>query len=173
MNEKKGRYLTAVLIAITCIAICVTIWALFIRKPEQLLTPDYAPVELEAHAETMQDEEEDGEKLEQQEGGGAVSLMYSTEVFISKSGKNVSLLFGNPSKSNQDMVVQIVVQDTILVQSGLLKPGSQVTSLDIADTSMLQPGIYEGTFKVLYYQPDSGEKAIVNTEIPIEITVGE
>ncbi len=172
MNEKKEKYLTAVLIAITCIAISVTIWALFIRKPEQILTPDYAPVEVEAHAETMQDEEEEG-KLEQQEGGGAVSLMYSTEVSIGKSDKTVSLLFGNPSKSNQDMVVQIVVQDTILVQSGLLKPGSQVTSLDIADTSMLQPGTYEGTFKVLYYQPDSGEKAIVNTEIPIEITVSE
>ena len=36
---------------------------------------------------------------------------------------------------------------------------------------MLSPGGYEGKFIVLYYDPDSGEKAMVNTEIPITVNV--
>ena len=36
---------------------------------------------------------------------------------------------------------------------------------------MLSAGGYNGWFKVLYYQPDTHEKTIVNTEIPVNITV--
>ena len=36
---------------------------------------------------------------------------------------------------------------------------------------MLQPGGYEGKFIVLYYDQTSGEKSMVNTEIPITINV--
>ena len=42
---------------------------------------------------------------------------------------------------------------------------------DTAD--MLSPGSYEGSFAVLYYDPDTGEKAMVDTEIPLTITVQE
>jgi hypothetical protein len=36
---------------------------------------------------------------------------------------------------------------------------------------MLSPGGYKGSFSVFYYDPSSGEKAMVNTEIPILVTV--
>lgn len=156
----------AVLICITIVALGVALWALCVRKPEKVLAPDYAP-ETEANAETMETEE----KLPQPEGGGAVSLMYSTEVSLSLENQTAALLFANPSRSNQAMVVQIVIQDVVIAQSGLLEPGNQVTSLEVPDTSMLQPGTYDGTFLVSYYQPESGERAMINTEVPIQIQV--
>lgn len=168
LKQKKGNYWMAVLICITIVALGVAAWALRTRKSEQVLAPDYAP-ETEANAETMEAEE----KMPQPEGGGAVSLMYSTDVSISLENRTAALLFANPSRSNQAMVVQIVIQDVVIAQSGLLEPGNQVTSLEIPDTSMLQPGTYDGTFLVSYYQPESGERAMINTEVPIQVQVGQ
>ena len=71
------------------------------------------------------------------------------------------------------MVLQIVIQGEVVVQSGTLKPGNQVKTLDLMDgvEEKLTAGTYEGNFAVLYYDPETGEKAIVNTEIPVTITV--
>lgn len=170
---KGKKLLIPVLILITLVAVGVTIWALFFRNTTPVLAPDYAPVEEEANAEPIGDD--DSEKMEAEEGGGAVSLTYSNEVTIDLSDKAASLVFANPGKSVQDMVVQIVIDDTVIVQSGTLKPGNQVTTLDLLDgaESQLQPGGYDGKFVVFYYDPDTGEKAVVNTEIPITITVQE
>lgn len=170
---KGKKLLIPVLILITLVAVGVTIWALCFRDAAPVLAPDYAPVEEESNAQPIQDDSD--EKLEAEEGGGAVSLTYSNEVTIDLSDKTAGLLFANPGKSLQDMVVQIVIEDTVIVQSGTLKPGNQVTTLDLLDgaESQLQSGGYDGKFVVFYYDPDTGEKAVVNTEIPITITVQE
>ena len=92
---------------------------------------------------------------------------------VDLSDKQAMLLFANPGKSNQDMVIQIIIQDVVICQSGTLTPGHQVKTLDLQDGAekLLTAGIYEGKFNVLYYHPETGEKAIVNTEIPVTITV--
>lgn len=169
--KSKPNLLIPILIVITIIAICVTVWALFFRNSGPTLAPDYAPQEEEQNAETIPGDT--GEKLDNPEGGGSVSLTYSREVSISLNEETATLLFANPGKSNQDIVLQIVVQDTVIVQSGTLKPGNQVTTLELLDgmAKKLSAGTYEGNFVVLYYHPETGEKAIVNTEIPITITV--
>ena len=173
VNKKsKKNLLIPILIIITVIAIGVTVWALFFRDAEPTeLTPDYAPQEEEQNAEKIPNDSD--EKMENPEGGGSVSLTYSREVDIDLSDEKATLLFANPGKSNQDMVLQIVIQDNVIVQSGTLKPGNQVTTLDLLDDTAekLAAGTYEGNFNVLYYNQETGEKAIVNTEIPITITV--
>lgn len=171
MGLDKKKILTGILVLITLIAVSVTIWALFFRNTTSVLTPDYAPQEEEQYAEEIPDD--NSKKLEQPEGGGAVSLTYSKDVSIDLSEKIASLVFANPSKSNQDMVLQIVVQDTVIVQSGTLKPGNQVKSLALINSTeqQMSAGTYEGKFNVLYYDQTTGEKAIVNTEIPVTITV--
>lgn len=172
-KKSKSNLLIPILLIFTVIAICVTVWALFFRDTGPVLAPDYAPQEEEQNAETIPGDT--GKKLDNPEGGGSVSLTYSREVSIDLSDKTATLLFANPGKSNQDMVLQIVIQDTVIVQSGTLKPGNQVTALDLLDgaAKKLSAGTYEGSFNVLYYNPETGEKAIVNTEIPITITVNE
>ena len=176
-NKKlsKTTIIIAILAVITVAALCVTMWALFLREPDDnnkvILNPDYAPQNKEENAETIPDDT--GDKMENPEGGGAVSLTYSNEVTIDISDKAAALYFANPGKSNQDMVIQIAIQDTIILQSGTLSPGNQVKLLNLLEGAedMLQPGGYEGKFIVLYYDQTSGEKSMVNTEIPITINV--
>ena len=181
MNQNKKLNKTTIIIAIlaliTVAALCVTMWALFFREPSAgddnkvILNPDYAPQKQEQNAETIPNDT--GDKMAPPEGGGAVSLTYSNEVKIDISDKAAGLYFANPGKSNQDMVLQVVIQDTVILQSGTLKPGHQVKLLNLLEGAekMLQPGGYEGKFVVLYYDPISGEKSMVNTEIPITINV--
>ncbi len=171
----KKQLLILLLLLITCTSLGVAYWAVFVRNnnPEQdepkILEPDVAPGEKEKNAESMGDEGD--KKLDQPKGGGAVSITYSKDVTIDLSDKIVSLLFGNPARSNQSMVLQIVIQDNVVVQSDTLSPGYQVKKLDLKTDIGLKPGIYKGKFNVLYYDSDTGKKAVVNTEIPVDIDV--
>lgn len=171
MNKRK--WLIPLLALVTLTAIGVTVWALFFRNTAPVLAPDYAPAETEVNAQPIEDDS--GEKMEAEEGGGAVSLTYSNEVTVDLSEGTASLVFANPGKSVQEMVVQIVIDDTVVVQSGTLEPGMMVSTLNLLDgaESQLQPGGYDGSFVISYYDPDTGEKAVVNTEIPITVTVQE
>lgn len=172
-EEKKSRskWLVLLLLLLLVIAIGVTIWALFFRDTQTVLAPDYAPQQEEQYAEDYDDG--DNDKLPQSEGGGAVSLTYSTEVKILLAENTAEMYFVNPGKSNQDMLLQLVIRDEVIAQSGKISPGKQVQKLELLEgaADKLQPGGYEGKLMVLYYQPDSGEKSIVNTEIPVNITV--
>ena len=172
-RKKRNRtnLLVLILLCITLIAVGVTIWALFFRDSGPALAPDYAPQEMEQNAESIPDDSD--EKMAKPEGGGSVSLTYSNKVTIDLSDKAAALYFANPGKSNQDMVIQITIQDTVIVQSGTLVPGQQVKLLDLLEGAekQLSVGGYEGKFVVLYYDQTSGEKAMVNTEIPITINV--
>ena len=174
-KEKSSitRILLILFIVAASAAIAVIIWALYFREPEVVLSPDYAPREEEPCAEEIPDDS--GEKLTSPEGGGSVSITYSRDVAVDLGDRRAALHFANPGKSNLDMVVQIVIRDNVIVQSGTLKPGKQVDSLELLDGAeeQLTAGTYEGAFNVLYYDPESGEKAVVNTEIPIQITVSE
>ena len=172
-KSKKNKIIMTILILITIIAIGVTVWAIFFRNDDTVLAPDYAPREEEQYAEDIPDD--DNEKMESPEGGGSVSLTYSREVSIDLSEGKAALHFANPGKSNQDMVLQIVIQDNVVSQSGTVKAGKQVNSLDLLEGAegKLTEGTYEGMINVLYYDQDTSEKAIVNTEIPVSITVSE
>lgn len=169
-SDRKSRWIILLLLLLLLIAIGVTLWALFFRE-ETTLTPDYAPRREDKYAQSLDDQGD--EKLEQVQGGGVVSLTYSTKVTVTLDDGMASVYFANPSKSNQDMVLQLVVQDVILAQSGRLSPGKQLDTLELLEgaASRLQPGGYNGQFVVLFYQPDTGEKTIVNTEIPVDVTV--
>lgn len=169
-SDRKSRWIILLLLLLLLIAIGVTLWALFFRE-ETTLTPDYAPRREDKYAQSLDDQGD--KKLEQVQGGGAVSLTYSTKVTVTLDDGMASVYFANPSKSNQDMVLQLVVQDVILAQSGKLSPGKQLDTLELLEgaASRLQPGGYNGQFVVLFYQPDTGEKTIVNTEIPVDVTV--
>lgn len=172
-ENKKKRLLILLLLLITIIAVGVSVWAIWFRDSAPILAPDYAPQQLEENAEPIGDDGD--EKLSQPEGGGAVGLTYAKEISISLSDKSATLLFANPTKSNQDMVFQLVIDDVVILQSGRLEPGNRVTTLNLLDGAekRLDAGGYNGKFVVLYYDCASGEKAMVNTEIPVTVTVTE
>lgn len=165
--------LVYLLLLITVGALCVTAWALFFREPQTHLAPDYAPVATEKNAQPIPGDS--GDRVAAEPGSGNVSLSYSNEVSVDLSSREVSLFFANPGRSNQDMLLQIRIRDTVILQSGRITPGNQVQSLRLDEDAarMLSPGGYDGSFMIFYYDLNSGEKAMVNTEVPIRITVVE
>lgn len=167
--EKNSKLLTVILAVIAILAVCVAVWALSFRTPTPTLPPDNDP-STEEHAVPM-DDDDGGEKLPQPTGGGAVNITYSNEVTISLAEDSASLLFANPSRSNQSMVLDLIVQDTTILRSGALSPGNQLKTLPLLDTAKLSPGRYNGKFQVRFYDPDTKEQALLNTEIPVSITV--
>lgn len=171
-KENKKKYqLILLLLLITVTAVAVSVWAIWFRDSAPVLAPDYAPRQIEENAEPIGDDGD--EKLSQPEGGGAVGLTYAKEVTISLSDKNAALMFANPTKSNQDMVLQLAIDDVVVLQSGRLEPGNRVSSLGLLDSAekRITAGGYNGKFVVLYYDRTSGEKAMLNTEIPVTVTV--
>lgn len=171
-KEKKRKWLIIILIILLLLCIAVTIWTLFFRKPAVVLTPDYAPQEMEENAEPI--ENDDTTKLDTSEGGGAISIEYVDSVSIDLSEEKVSLEYANPGKSTQNVVIQIVIQDEIIVQSGTIAPGNMVRELELLDGAKekLQEGVYsDAKLVILSYDPETGEKAMVNTEGQITVTV--
>ncbi len=170
-KEKKRKWF--IIIPVTGIVIClgVTIWALFFRQSGEVLIPDYAPRETEQNARPL--EGDDGTKLDAPQGGGAISIEYENRVTIDLSDGKAYLSYANPGKSTQNIVLRIEIQDTAVVQSGTIRPGNQVSELELLDgaAKKLQEGVYDAVFRILSYDPVTGEKAMVDTLAEITVTV--
>ena len=170
-QPNKQNLLIFILLLITVVAVSVTVWALFFRTTDAALVPDHAPVVEEANAQPIPGDSGKGEAAEP--GSGNVSLSYSNQVTIDLSSKTVRLIFANPGRSNQDVMLQLVIQGRVILQSGRITPGNQVTELVLPEESaaILIAGGYEGTFLLHFYDALSSEKSIVTTELPVSVTV--
>ena len=171
--KKHSTIIIIILLSVIAItALCFGIWAMWF-KPAPILEPDYAAKETEANAEQIAGD--NGEKLDAPSGGGAVTLIYGKTVDIDLSENKATFLIGNPSESTEYLVAEIVIQDQVIAQSGAIKPGYRVTELDLAAGAkgMLQVGGYDGKIVLYMYNSDTDERAIVNSEIIVTVTVTE
>lgn len=171
-KEKKQTWLILLPSIGMAVCIAVTIWALFFRQPGKALAPDYAPRDMEQNAQPIPDDE--GQKPDAPDGGGAITIEYDNHVTIDLSEGRAYLSYANPGKSTQDIVLRIQIQDTIVAQSGTIKPGNQVSELELlkAAEKKLQPGVYsDAEFKILCYNPETGEKAMIDAAAEITVTV--
>lgn len=168
-DEKKRRGLLLLLLLLLLFTIGIGGWALFLREEAPL--PSGPQQEANGSVESIGGN--DTTKLESPEGGGAVSLTYSKEVNVNLTEKMVSLIFGNPSRSTQDIILQLVAGDVVIFQSDLITPGNQVTSMALAQgiENQLASGSCEGRFFVSFYDQKSGEKSMFQIEIPVTITI--
>ena len=117
------------------------------------------------------------EELDQTSGNseGTVGLIYSNQIVIDLSEETAIILFANPTKSNQEATLQAVIQDMVIFQSGRIPPGYQVTrqALFPEAADKLSNGKQEGKFIVSYYEPESSNNAVVNTEIPVSVVISD
>lgn len=111
-RRTKGLFLLVGVVAL--VAIGVAIWALLFRTPAPPAIPDIAP----AVEDNAQPTGEGEDKMPQAQGGGAVNLTYSDQVTLSLGEGTLSLQVTNPARSNQSMLLQVVVQDVVVAQSG-------------------------------------------------------
>ena len=170
-EKKKKMYRRITVILLIVIVILILLLLQRCSSDVPVLNPDFPPQETEQNAQPIPGGSD--EKLEHEEGGGSVRLTYSDKVTIDLTDKKAKLHYLNPSSSTQDIMIRIIIKDQVIAQSGLLLPGYQVRELDlIADAEkMLIEGTYSGKFEIYFYDPETNERAMLNAEAPITITV--
>lgn len=148
-----------IITAIVVAAGVLVLWKIIDNKP---LLPDRAPVDIEENA-VMNDDAE--QKIDTPPGGGGASLSYAKEVTIDLAAGLATLYFENPGKSPHDAAIFIVVQDTVILQSGLLPPSSLLTSLPIPEKGIaMERGSYDAKILVQFYD-EEGAPLAVNAQI--------
>ena len=152
ITEKNGiKRLLPVLLPILLLAVGISAWALLLRKPEK-------------HKPAPQPSTD-----------GTVSLIYSDIVSIHLADARVTLEFTNPADSAWDTSVRLVVAGVVMAQSEVVSPGGQVTELALASgaDAELSAGSCDGRLLVSFYYPHTQEKAMLDAEIPVDVTVTE
>lgn len=181
-RTRRDLRLAALLLLIPILLLVIrTGWFKPADDGKVVLAPDYPLIKDEPNSQPTED---DQQKFEVSENGGAVALNYSDKVEYDLSDQTVTLFFANPGSSTQAVVLQIIVyggvnvdtgkpEEYLLAESGILRPGYYVERLDadLESNVSLASGVYSGVMRVLFYNEDTGERAVVNTEIPVNISV--
>ena len=181
-RTRRDLRLAALLLLIPIILLVLRVgWFRPADDGKVVLAPDYPLIKDEPNSRPTNDEQE---KFTASQSGGAVALSYSDEVSYDMASGLVTLSFTNPGSSTQAMVLQIIVygganadtgkpDEYLLAESGILRPGYYVEQLTATPEEgvTMSTGVYSGVMRVLFYREDTGEKAIVNTDIPVNITV--
>ena len=169
----KNKWLVPVLCIGIVLCMAVTIWALFFREGSKPITPDYPPQGTEQNQKPLEGDE--GDKLESPSGGGAINVTYGTSVTVDLSDNKVTLLYANPQASNQNVAILIMIDDLVVAKSEQITPGYGVDTLTLEEYAKerLAVGGYNGELVIRAYNPETGEKAMVDTKGKITITVVE
>ena len=153
-------------------SVAASVTGVIILLNQNSLKPDYAVDQVDSH---LQEDKDNSEKLTSAKGGGAVELFYSTDIKVINAEKVVSLSFKNPSKSNQDMSVKIAVikdnKEYIIAESNRIPAGYILKELDLKSDVKLESGGYDGVIHVYYFNPETLERAVVDTNISANIVV--
>lgn len=147
------------------------------EKGPPTLDPDYPTISDDPNAQPIESEPETSAP-DVSQGGGSVTISFKDQVTYSLSDGTISMFYQNPSVSTHNVVAQIILvqgeKEYLLSQSGILKPGYQVTSMTVDENApKLSEGGYNGKLRLRFYNPETGERAIVDTDIPCTITVKE
>lgn len=169
-NKRRGmKALLILLILLLLLLLFLCIWMLRFRTPP--LAPDYAPPKEDSNA--VEIEGDNGEKLDKPEGGGAIGMTYLKDVTVHLSDKRVYLMYQNPNRSNSDVMVQVVVRDIVIAQSGRIPPGKQIDRIDLLPgaAKLLEEGGYDAQIAVFFYDPVTAERSLLQTRGEIYLTV--
>ena len=175
-SKKQIQFLIGVLVVL--VGIIILLLTRSCQKqpegPNKVLAPDYPSMDVDKNADKIPDDE--STKADVSQGGGSVTISFTDNVKYSLASGEVSLYYQNPNASTHNVVVQVILtsgeDEYLLAQSGILEPGYQVTSLQAEkDLPALSEGGYNGKLKLLFYDPETGERAIVDTDIPCTVTV--
>lgn len=174
ISKKQLAIIASVLALVLILAIGITVWALFFRDSgTPPITPDYPPQGTEQNQKPLEGDE--GEKIESPSGGGAINVTYGTSVTVDLSDNKVTLLYANPQASNQNVAILIMIDDLVVAKSEQITPGYGVDTLTLEEYAKerLAVGGYNGELVIRAYNPETGEKAMVDTKGEITITVVE
>ena len=171
MDDKKRKIIIAALLAllsllIIAVVVCVIVLNVKDNVEDDKIIPDYPPQATDPNQSPM--DNDPGGTLEVEEGGGGVNVTYIANATVYLSENRVELYYANPSKSTQDMVIALVLEngETVVCRSQRITPGNQIRELTLNEDvkSVLEEGgegTYNAKFVVGCYDPNTNEKAIV------------
>lgn len=146
----------AIITAIIVVAGMLLLWKVTGNKP---LPPDRAPANIEENAVINNEDDQ------QHVPTDGMTLNYTKDVSIDLAAKTATLHFENPTQSLYDAAIFLVIQDTVILQSGLLPPGSLLTNLSLPNDGVpLEVGGYDGAIIVQFYD-EGGNALSVNAKI--------
>ena len=160
----KKRILQILIIGIMLLALIVTSFASCNKDDD--VKPGNTPA-------TDGESDTDDIKLNAPDDGGAAGLKYKKSVKIDLSEKSVTLDFTNTAKSTHNVTVQVVAEETVLAESGMIAPGERVSRLTMKDGAAITEGIYASGAKLVvnYFDPETNACSAVNSEFNVTITV--
>ena len=141
-----------------------------------VIDPDHPLPTEDPNVSTLPDDPGSDTPATSPQGGGSVSMIYTLEVQVTLSTGDVKIYFRNPGASNHDVAIDLYVisngNQTPIAQSGLIKAGYGLETLTMMEGVTLSEGVYEGKYVVHFYNPETGERALVEPEITdLNITV--
>lgn len=121
--------------------------------------PDIAPIE-----------DDQSVKAEVEEGGGSVTMIWTLEAEADLTAGKVEVYFKNPNASTHDVEVELYAisndEEILIARSGRVKAGYALNRMDILNSVSLSEGIYKGLYRVIGYDPETGEQAAFQPQIP-------
>lgn len=169
MNKKKIFLLAGLIVLLLFLIVGVALACVLIvgnpsvQEVEQIV-PAYPPKETDPNQSPM--EGDPGGEIETQAGQDAMNITYGEKAVADLSSGTVSFYYANPSRSNVDVVVSLVVADKVICQSQRITPGHQISKLAILDNArgVLQVGGYDAKFVVGCYDPETNAKDLIEVE---------
>ena len=164
-KKDNSKSLALTIIAILILILCF-IFHSYITNKDLMIKTDENAIK----------ENDDDEKMDVSAGGGAVSLTYSNQVVVNMKDKKVNFYLKNPSKSRQDLTLEIYMKtnnDEILVaKSDMIPTGYSIKELDL-ENKLLEEGNYKGYMKLYFYDENSSNKELVDSRINMDIKVNK
>lgn len=133
-----------------------------------VITPDHPMPSQDVNAEA--NEGDTSEKAEVEEGGGSLSMTYSLDAKLDLDTGKIEIYVKNPRSSTHDMSVILYLvsgeTEVAIAQSGRVSAGYSLKSMELVDgTVTLTEGVYTGYYLLSLFDPETGERALVQPKI--------
>lgn len=170
-HKVKVAVIALSVLAATSVGVTVGVLVSRNSKTPGPITPDYPPQGTEENQKPI--EGDDTGKIESPSGGGAIRVTYSPNATASLSQKTIVFYYANPGASNQNVRLMIKVGEVYIAKSELITPGNYIEELTLADdaVALLQEGGYNAELLIQSYDPETGEKAMVDAKGELTLTV--
>jgi len=175
VKTSRLAFLLILLGLILATVACIVLLLLPNDKPPVIIEPDHPLPPVDENVVPTPDD--GGEKPNTPEGGGAVTMIYTLEATVTLSSGEIGIYVKNPKASSHDIDIKMYIisgnKEYHIASSGLVKAGNGLYKLTLKDDApILKEGVYNGYYKLGYYDPVTGVRALVEADIKdVKITV--
>lgn len=133
----------------------------------------YAPIAADKNQIRITDQ---GEERDAPDGENVLSFSFDETLHIDPETGYCYINFGNPSYATNKIVVRLEADNdarTVMAQSGAIEPGHGLRFLNLnADgATLINEGLRKGFIILTPYHNDTDDKSMVDSTLPVKITI--